>query len=294
MGHRLDVAFDNSSLSDVCRDAQLRADLLLALTQRGARAVLPAVALWECLADEARHVEQRREALRELFAALTPQHMIIGADLLRVVALEQRKGGQLVRTPRQPDAEAQRYLDHIEPHDFAARHEALLPHIRQFMSKDESLRHDVDQRQAFPTRHPELRTADLVEVLDALDRSALGESNFFVAFAAQKQIRRAIRRAPQRYPATVMATTYLYLNAAAATFADIGYGKYSRLLRAPRDKTRGAWVDGRTAAACAHANVLLTRDRQQALMVNFIGERFDLPCRASSVSDFIAGPQAAS
>ena len=96
-----------------------------------------------------------------------------------------------------------------------------------------------------------------------------------------------MRRNPQRYRAAVTLAAYTVLNAVSAIFADIGFGRFNEILRAPRGKERGTWVDGRIAAACAYADVLLCDDRGMRNKVNHIAREFSFPTQAIELDTWV-------
>ena len=279
-----DVAVDNSTLSELV-DHDLRDAVVRRVIADDLRLVIPVVTLSECLTQANLDRAEERARMLSMLARELRENFVLGIDWHELRRLEW-KNRLPSRTPALPAGVSRGIIAHLSAADFKARHVAWLPGLRTYIAKEHTLALDRSGRDELPALLPGAGPADLRNLLEPLRDIFLGSpSHFFGLVTQSARHRRRVRDNPRTFRATITLGAYLYLNATGAAFATIGYGSYHWLLRGPQP---GSWVDARTAASAAYADVLLSEDGNMRAKAEFISQAFCFPVRASRLQDWLA------
>ena len=280
----LDIAVDTSSLSNILNERTLRGRFVARLGTR--RLVVPSEAAAEVLSqvDTAR-VVPRAAAMAEL---LDGTEWLVARHARGIVAAEVARLGGLRGIPAMHGEEVAPLVKLMRCVELGEVEAELRGKLGSWVAKDESLEVDLAARKGLLNDFPTTSTRDLDRIMSSFDELVFDGGHFLTIIVPNPGLRRKVSRAPARFPATALLSAYATLNAVSATFADVGYGRHSRVLRAPSRRNRGAWVDARIATASARADVLVTDDQHQRNCVNFVAARYALRVRALSTEEWIA------
>jgi hypothetical protein len=274
----MDVSIDTSSLSNATNRA-LVSQLIGSIKQRRVRLIVCGDVLAECLNSTEEGARQRLETLFHLAAALETR--LILADELRSIHKKERAKA-LNSTPKLSgsDVVLAFFRDPHVTHDWPT----MSASIGKYLHKEESLRLD----KAVRARPIEGLTPRVVATMVGAIRERFWSSSFVGLVSKKGKYIEKMRHFPSRYRSSVTLAAYWFLNALGAS-ATHGYGSVTGILSRPR---WGNWVDAQIAASSAYCSTIVTDDSEMRRKVDFIGEHFTFPLRATSLDEWLASTPA--
>lgn len=284
-----DVVLDTSAASRLVDDSVLECVIGRANAIGVARIVVPVLVVAELVDHEDKAaVRDRLGAIGDLRTGVGRDRFAMGEDVRVVVAADLAS-----RASRVPAIAA----DQVNPLIAMAASGADVPGLARYLGKDHA--HELDRRAredclaVVARRHQEMHPGSPPPSNDDLEREArrlfeetmaafrtnvLREGAFGLELAVQRdQDRRRVRASPETYPACSLLAGAVQLQAMTSAFANVGYGGWAGIFRAPR---RNDWVDARIVVCAAHARHLVTNDVGQAKRMNYLAETFGARVRA--------------
>jgi hypothetical protein len=280
----MDVGLDTSAFSDLAWNADRLERFLEVVKTRSARLVIPYVVVHEAADDEDHTRGLSRLALLHRFQGALGSRFIIGEQPVAVVTRERR--GRICSTPAHDMKE--RLLVLLARLDFKDKLPQIQAEIRRSLRKTASLNLDRKFRELLPDKMPDLTSAVFKGrryLLSLEEEFGIWASPFLSILTKGGKFLQRLREAPRSYPAALRWAGYQHLCALGSGFADIGYGHFHPVLRAPRS---GDWVDARVAASTAYCRILVSSDIAQVAKVCHIAAALHLTGTAESLDSFLS------
>jgi hypothetical protein len=280
----MDIAIDNTILSRLEEDNVLHQAFARKMKLTQARLVVSLPVLHEAFATS-NHAKAaaRARILSSLASALGTRFLLTG-EVQHVVRAERKSRGW--STPPLSAEVREQLLGVLRRPDFEAEIPTIVPELERRLQKAATLANDRRARKAAPLKFPKAESKDVDLLMEKLGSDTVfWNSPFLETVSRRGRYRQRMRELPRCYPAALTMAAYGLLNAMGAFFAEIGYGSFSHVLRAPRP---GDWVDAQIAGCAAYCRVFLTGDAAQQNKVRFLAMKLPLRMRALSVQEWLS------